>query len=76
MNMTALEELIQWIDYNSSPLDCIFKAKQLLEKEKQQIIDAVMFNRTEEFNLNEAENYFKKEYTMQGQYENCNARAY
>lgn len=74
MNRTALDELIQWIDYDTKPIDCLIKAKQLLEKERQQIITAVMFNRDQNFNPQDAEDYFRKEYTFQGQYENSNAR--
>lgn len=74
MNKTALDELIQWISYDTKPIECIYKAKELLEKEKQQIIDAVMFGRDQTFKSQDAEDYFRKEYTIQGQYENCNAR--
>lgn len=74
MNKTALDELIQWIDYDTKPIDCIFKAKQLLEKERQQILEALMFDRDNNFNEKDAEEYYKKNYTFEGQYENSNAR--
>ena len=37
---TALEQLIEWIDSDCTPMDCVMKAKELLKVEKQQIEDA------------------------------------
>lgn len=75
MNKTALDELIQWINHDTKPIECIYKAKELLEKEKQQIINAVLFSRDQNFNIKEAEDYFKKKYTILGQYENYNEKS-
>ncbi len=36
---TALEQLIEWIDSDCNPMDCVMKAKELLKVEKQQITD-------------------------------------
>ncbi|MCA2656611.1 MAG: hypothetical protein IM591_13960 [Chitinophagaceae bacterium] len=33
---TALEQLIEWIDSDCTPMDCVMKAKELLKVEKQQ----------------------------------------
>lgn len=38
--LTAMEQLIHWIDSDCTPMDCIMKAKELLAMEKEQIIDA------------------------------------
>ena len=38
--LTAMEQLIEWIDSNCTPMDCIMKAKELLKVEKEQIIKA------------------------------------
>jgi hypothetical protein len=38
--LTALEQLIEWIDSDCTPMDCVMKAKELLKVEKQQIMDA------------------------------------
>lgn len=38
--LTAMEQLINWIDSDCSPMDCVMKAKELLAMEKEQIIDA------------------------------------
>lgn len=35
--LTAMQQFIQWIDSDCSPMDCIFKAKELLAIEKEQI---------------------------------------
>ena len=37
---TALEQLIEWIDSDCTPMDCVMKAKELLKVEKQQIMNA------------------------------------
>ena len=37
---TALKQLIEWIDSDCTPMDCVMKAKELLKVEKQQIEDA------------------------------------
>ena len=39
--LTPLEEFINWINSDCTPMDCVLKAKELLEKEKQVIVDAV-----------------------------------
>ncbi len=33
---TALEQLIEWIDSDCTPMDCVMKAKELLKVERQQ----------------------------------------
>lgn len=33
---TALEQFIEWIDSDCTPMDCVMKAKELLKVEKQQ----------------------------------------
>ena len=38
---TALEQFIEWIDSDCTPMDCVMKAKELLKVEKQQIMKAV-----------------------------------
>jgi hypothetical protein len=37
---TALEQFIEWIDSDCTPMDCVMKAKELLQVEKQQIESA------------------------------------
>ena len=34
--VTAMEQLIEWIDSDCSPMDCVMKAKELLKVEKEQ----------------------------------------
>ena len=38
--LTAMEQLIHWIDSDCTPMDCIMKAKELLKVEKDQIAEA------------------------------------
>jgi len=38
--LTAMEHLINWIDSDCTPMDCVMKAKELLKVEKQQIESA------------------------------------
>jgi len=38
--LTAMEHLINWIDSDCTPMDCVMKAKELLQMEKEQIKDA------------------------------------
>jgi hypothetical protein len=38
--LTAMEHLINWIDSDCTPMDCVLKAKELLQMEKEQIKDA------------------------------------
>lgn len=38
--LTAMEHLINWIDSDCTPMDCVMKAKELLQMEKEQIMDA------------------------------------
>ena len=35
--LTAMEQLIYWIDLDCTPMDCVMKAKELLAMEKEQI---------------------------------------
>ena len=35
-----MEQLIEWIDWDCTPMDCVMKAKELLKVEKEQIQDA------------------------------------
>ena len=35
-----MEQLIEWIDWDCTPMDCVMKAKKLLKVEKEQIQDA------------------------------------
>jgi hypothetical protein len=35
--LTAMEHLINWIDSDCTPMDCVMKAKELLQMEKEQI---------------------------------------
>lgn len=35
--LTAMEQLIHWIDSDCTPMDCVMKAKELLAMEKEQI---------------------------------------
>jgi hypothetical protein len=37
---TALEQFIEWIDSDCTPMDCLMKAKELLKVEKEQIMTA------------------------------------
>jgi hypothetical protein len=37
---TPLQELINWINSDCTPMDCVLKAKELLERERKTIIDA------------------------------------
>ena len=38
--LTAMEHLINWIDSDCTPMDCVMKAKELLQMEKEQIMHA------------------------------------
>ncbi len=65
--LTPLEELINWINSDCTPMDCVLKAKELLEKEKQVIVDAfiqgnrrVFYDGTEEVLAND---YYNNKYT-------------
>ena len=35
--LTAMEQLINWIDSDCTPMDCVMKAKELLSIEKEQV---------------------------------------
>jgi hypothetical protein len=41
--LTAMQHLINWIDSDCTPMDCVMKAKELLQMEKEQIESAVIF---------------------------------
>jgi hypothetical protein len=74
-NKTALDELIDWVDeytimknYAPTDLEVIKKAEKLKEKEKEQIISAVLFG-VEQLcdggdieNDNRAEQYYNQTY--------------
>ena len=55
-NQTAMEQFIEWIDSDCTPLDCVMKAKELLKIEQQQITKASedTFNSTTEYYRNGA----------------------
>jgi len=36
---TALKQLIEWIDSDCTPMDCVMKAKELLKVEKRQAFE-------------------------------------
>jgi hypothetical protein len=38
--LTAMEHLINWIDSDCTPMDCVLKAKELLQMEEDQIISS------------------------------------
>ena len=67
--LTAMEQLIEWIDSDCSPMDCIMKAKELLKVQKEQIITAHL-NGQAEFDKEEyrlkviinAEDYYNETY--------------
>lgn len=65
--LTAMEQLIHWIDSDCTPMDCIMKAKELLAMEKEQIINAVYEGMCTNFdaNLGRAEQYYEETYTRQ-----------
>lgn len=53
-NQTAMEQFIEWIDSDCTPMDCVMKAKELLKIEQQQITKASedTFNSTTEYYRN------------------------
>jgi len=62
MKNTAIQELIEFMSREDVRYvdQCVNKAKQLLEKERQQIIDAVKFGRDVDFDryINPPEQYY------------------
>lgn len=60
---TALEQLIEWIDSDCTPMDCVMKAKELLKVEKEQI----QLAKKESYNEGwlEATQYIFKKYKKQ-----------
>ena len=60
---TAVEQLIEWIDSDCSPMDCIMKAKELLKVEKEQILGAYFQGSIDDGpNQNNAEQYYNETY--------------
>lgn len=43
--LTAIEHLINWIDSDCTPMDCVMKAKELLQMEKEHIMMAYIEGR-------------------------------
>ncbi len=39
--LTAMQHLINWIDSDCTPMDCVMKAKELLQMEKEQGIELI-----------------------------------
>jgi hypothetical protein len=37
--LTAMQHLINWIDSDCTPMDCVMKAKELLQMEKEQMFE-------------------------------------
>lgn len=63
--LTAMEQLIHWIDSDCTPMDCVMKAKELLKVEKEQIKDAwkdPMWHRVIQKNVEEILEYSAEEY--------------
>lgn len=63
--LTAMEQLIHWIDSDCTPMDCVMKAKELLKSEKEQIMSAYMVCDdcgTLEESEKYAEQYYNKTY--------------
>lgn len=48
---TPMQQLIEWIDSTCTPLDCVMKAKELLEEEYRQITGAYVQGRMEGHDL-------------------------
>ena len=46
--LTAMEQLIHWIESDCTPMDCVMKAKELLKVEKQQIIESYRDGRSDQ----------------------------
>ena len=65
--LTAMEQLIHWIDSDCTPMDCVMKAKELLAMEKEQIKDAYDYGYLDyTINMNEnAEQYYNETYGKQ-----------
>jgi hypothetical protein len=67
--LTAMEHLINWIDSDCTPMDCVMKAKELLQMEKEQIIKFAMHLHQVDMSktgtdilMEEAEQYYNKTY--------------
>ena len=43
--LTAMEQLIEWIDSDCTPMDCVMKAKELLKVEKEQMLNVFQESR-------------------------------
>ena len=63
--LTAMEQLIEWIDSDCTPMDCVMKAKELLKVEKEQIIKAWEDGKGS-FSTRQAEQYYNEVYGGQG----------
>lgn len=68
MNKSAMQELIEWIQVYCDhqpyllPEEAINKATELLQKERQQIIDAYHINPKESIYVNNGADYYNKTY--------------
>ena len=51
-NKTALQELIEWMEYVTAPIGIIKHAESLIQKEQKQITDAFDYANTELHNSN------------------------
>ena len=58
---TAMEQLIEWIDWDCTPMNCVMKAKELLKVEKEQIIQS-RITAPLISTLDEAEQYYNETY--------------
>lgn len=66
--LTAMEQLINWIDSDCSPMDCVMKAKELLAMEKEQIEEGYlqgMFARHIMRGEAQANKYYNETYKQQ-----------
>jgi hypothetical protein len=65
-----MQHLINWIDSDCTPMDCVIKAKELLQMEKEQIINA-RINGDENHSFNSmvreeyANDYYNETYKQQ-----------
>lgn len=63
--LTAMQHLINWIDSDCTPMDCVLKAKELLQMEKEQIKDAHLIGLITSLEIEatkQAEQYYNETY--------------
>lgn len=71
--LTAMQQLIHWLDSDCTPMDCLMKAKELLKVEKEQIMDAnatgytdgILYANGEDWHYQNSEHYYDETYGKQ-----------